>query len=400
MGNRGSKSEHDDNNEIKITNKDNLSQEEIRKIRLKRLEKSNLDNEKRIMEENAIKEEIVPQKEEINKKIKEEENKKNEKMNIEGEILVKKIEKKSVENYPSKEIILEEKILENKISHEKIKNFLEEEETFTTGDIEKILGISFKKVETSDYNKIINVSEYYMNFFDKNTQKINLNLLNVDSIIFNILSSIKGKFFQSHTEKVEFLYQSYKKLQNFNKRNYKEINELKKIIFSYILSFVTDPNVFIEDGEIFYEDVSQLFDTRNFIFDEFYGILYDIDFFEEFYEYFKSENQDEPTAVHNFLEPIFKRLLKSSKECISAENIKFKQISLDTLNILFQKREIIDFYIDKSLTFCITQLKNLNGRQFENINLIASLLSVSAFPEESKVFKIIYIRVYFSIFLN
>jgi len=209
---------------------------------------------------------------------------------------------------------------------------------------------------------------------------------NFEDVIQKMLESTL--YFQSD-EKLIFLHNIYTRLyNNFNNTllpNDKK-EEMMQISMSYITSYLISPEVFSSD--ITQEDAKNPIDYACVLYDMFYVQLTNTNKDNFIKDLIKSLNEDDYEAI---ISPILKRILR---DCLESNADQLKKLTKATElleTILYIDKKVVEFFVNHYTYLPKCEVSQLNGVQLQKMTIFGACLTITTFPDESKV-----IRTHFS----
>lgn len=221
---------------------------------------------------------------------------------------------------------------------------------------------------------------------DKKEEILLFTLENFEDVIQKILESTV--YFQSD-EKLIFLHNVYTRLCNSSGNNLisaEQKTEMKQVSMSYLTSYLISPEVFSSD--ITPENPKNYTDFSCTLYDMFYTQITNTGRDTFIKGLVSNLSEDDYEAV---LVPIFKRICRECADT-AIENVSKLTKSMELLeNILESDKKAVNFFVNHDLFLPKVNTAMLNGAYLQKMTVFGAFLSVSAYPNESKV-----VRTYFS----
>ncbi|KAL4470333.1 hypothetical protein ABPG74_011944 [Tetrahymena malaccensis] len=263
--------------------------------------------------------------------------------------------------------------------------------------LEQILQVSIVEQQGNQY---FSLKEIQNDLIDPKLKKPLLSKQNVqDFVIYEVLQSKIGNFFQTHEERVKYLFTVIKKCANnknmiLQKNNFAssdsgqkvkqqqllisadDYDEIIESCFNYMITLLTQYESFDLEG-IQDEKPNNIFDTSNELLKAFYNNFnrYSIITFNEVMD--RLSKHDE---FHNIMNSVFKRIYNYIREKGSIENMEPFNNSIDRMKQLFTKDYILDYFLDSSPFFYSESLKY--GLYLEGNTIFGLMLSLTTFPDQ------------------
>ena len=242
--------------------------------------------------------------------------------------------------------------------------------------LEKILEATIKEevAISNNYKLITHTLEDNQSCFSYN---------NFDEVI-QMLISLDNSYFTSD-EKIHFLYAVCLKILKQETSDFFTKDDKQNILMiaaQYVNTYLIFPEAFADD--ITPENDLIPLDMQNSIFSKFYDDIlnYDEGFLELF---FKIINDDD---LKKILTPIFKRIFLDCLES-NLDNPKRATRSLQFLRFLM----VLDIRVLKEFSnhyLFLPTTELLNGMVIQKITIFGAALSIVSFPEESKIYSIYF----------
>jgi len=198
-----------------------------------------------------------------------------------------------------------------------------------------------------------------------------------DDIVQKVLESTK---YFSSDEKLIFLHNIYIRLLSSplsDQIDQEKNKELRKIAMSYIISYLTSPEIFSSDIQP--ENPLNIRDLSCSLYDMFYSQLLQFDQDDFIKEFIVNVGEEDFDPIFT---PVLKRVLRDCNEC-SIETVKKLVKGLELIELLFTvDKRFIDFFFNHYL---FIPKSNLTGLTLQKLTIFGSALSITAFPEESNV---------------
>ncbi|KAL4502426.1 hypothetical protein ABPG72_012013 [Tetrahymena utriculariae] len=263
--------------------------------------------------------------------------------------------------------------------------------------LEQILQVSIVEEQGSPFFSLKAIEN---DLIDSKLKKPLLNKQNVqDFVIYEVLQSKIGNFFQTHEERVKYLFTVIKKCSNnknmiLQKNNFAQSDSGKKVqqqqllisavdydeiiesCFNYMITLLTQYESFDLEG-VQDEKPNNIFDTSNELLNAFYNNFnrYSIITFNEVMD--RLSKHDE---FHNIMNSVFKRIYNYIRVKGNIENMEPFSNSIDRMKQLFTKDYILDYFLDSSPFFYTESLKY--GLYLEGNTIFGLMLSLTTFPDQ------------------
>ncbi|EAR89515.2 ubiquitin elongating factor core protein (macronuclear) [Tetrahymena thermophila SB210] len=274
--------------------------------------------------------------------------------------------------------------------------------------LEQLLQVSIVEEQG---NQFFSLKEIENDLIDPKLKKPLLNKQNVqDFVIYEVLQSKIGIFFENHEERVKYLFSVIKKCANnkniiLQKNNFAQSDSEKKVqqqqllisaddydeiiesSFNYMITLLTQYESFDLEG-IQDEKHNNIFDISNILLDAFYNNFnrYSAITFNEVMD--RLSKHDE---FHNIMNSVFKRIYNNIREKGSIENMDPFSNSIDRMKQLFTKDYILDYFLNSSPLFYSESLKY--GLYLEGNTIFGLMLSLTTFPDQWEKFMEVFKQV-------
>jgi len=211
---------------------------------------------------------------------------------------------------------------------------------------------------------------------------------NFDDVIANILES---ETYYNSEEKLIFLLDIYKRLEGIDELgllDQDKRSEFRKTTLSYVISYLQAPEVF--SPNIVQENPNILLDFSNPLYNAFYAHLIGFDLDGLLRDLFENLEENDFNII---LTPLFKRILKDCNDA-TIDNTKKISSGIGLLEaLLYADKRTVEFFVNHSCF--IPKGPQINGMYFQKLSIFGACLSLTAFPDEANS-----IKTYFSDKMN
>jgi len=221
--------------------------------------------------------------------------------------------------------------------------------------------------------------------FYKDLEEKQFTIENFDDVLQSLLEAAD---YYSAEQKVTLLIDVFQRLGNTELTGSVSDamrNEFRKSILAYLQSYLDTPVIFCD--QIAAENSEDIFDIKSPLCDA-------------LYDHLKSDDRQriiidllanlEETSFPAIIAPLFKRITKKCREC-RLDNTKELTSALTLLkSLIFADKRIIEFFVNHPV-YSLGNMQNKTAIQFQRLTVFGSCLSLVTIPTESPAVKAFWI---------
>ena len=201
-------------------------------------------------------------------------------------------------------------------------------------------------------------------------------LENIDDVLERVLES---RAYYSSDDKLVLLYETYNRVGNSDQLGLLDDAKkasLRKVILSYTISYLMSPEIFSAD--VIPEDAENVVDYSCSLYDVLYEHLASYDRGDFLKDLILNVDESDYSMI---LAPIFKRIIRDCND----SNIEVSKKLLTGIEVLealiHSDKRVIDYFVNSN--FHVPKGANIHGYAFQKLSVFGACLSITTFPEES-----------------